>query len=231
MPVLEIGPGLGALTSELINHASKVIAIEIDGRMVELLSKNLAATNLNIIHADFMKYPLSELAHTFGDEQCIVVGNLPYYITSPICQRLMDSSLNVSRMVLMMQSEAADRFMAKPGDKNYVPISVIAQQLYNISIGLKLSPASYFPSPEVNSTVLLFERSSRSFPANFVRIVKAAFAMRRKTIYNNLLSLSDKHTTSKLLEKANISHEIRAEALSPEEFFALAIEYDEIIAK
>lgn len=228
--VLEIGPGLGALTQELVKTASQVFAVEIDENMVKILSEQLSSSsNLNVIHADFIKYPLSLLAAALDDKPCIVAGNLPYYITSAICQKLLSSEISIPRMVLMVQEEAADRFLASPSDKNYVPLSVAAQQRYNISITHKLSPASYYPSPEVNSCVLLFERNANEPIPNFYRIVKAAFAMRRKTLYNNMQTLLKKSEAALIIERASLNPSVRAETLTIEQFSALAKAYNSFI--
>ena len=229
-PVFEIGPGLGALTEELLKHAQKVCAVEIDANMVQLLSANLGNNpKLSLVNCDFLKYPVERIKDEFSCGSFIVAANLPYYITAPICQRLFDSELNISRMVLMMQEEAADRFTAAPGAKNYVPLSVIAQQLFDISVGLKLSPASYYPAPEVNSVVLVFERSNRFTPKDFSKVVKAAFAMRRKTLFNNLQSIADKAAVLHIIESAGLSPSVRAESLSPSDFVSLSKAYDELI--
>lgn len=227
-PVLEIGPGLGSLTEELLKCAQKVCAVEIDANMVRILSANLGGNpKLSIVNCDFLKYPVEKIEAEFSCESFIVAANLPYYITAPICQRLFDSGLNISRMVLMMQEEAADRFTAAPGAKNYVPLSVIAQQLFDISIGLKLSPASYYPAPDVNSVVLVFERSNRFTPKGFSQVVKAAFAMRRKTLLNNLQSIADKASAMQMIESAGLSPSVRAESLSASDFVSLSKAYAE----
>ena len=229
-PVLEIGPGLGALTEELLKHAQKVCAVEIDANMVQLLSANLGNNpKLSLVNCDFLKYPVERIKDGFSSGSFIVAANLPYYITAPICQRLFDSELNISRMVLMMQEEAADRFTAAPGAKNYVPLSVIAQQLFDISRGLRLSPASYYPAPDVNSVVLVFERSNRFTPKSFSKVVKAAFAMRRKTLLNNLQNIADKAAALQIIESAGLSPSVRAESLSPSDFVSLSKAYDELI--
>lgn len=229
-PVLEIGPGLGALTKELVETASEVFAVEIDENMVKILSEQLSScTNLRVIHADFIKYPLSLLASALDGKPCIVAGNLPYYITSSICQKLLGTEINIPRMVLMVQEEAAERFLASPGDKNYVPLSVAAQQKYTVSIAHRLSPSSYYPSPEVNSCVLLFERNANEPIPNFYRIVKAAFAMRRKTLYNNMQTLLNKRASAAVIEYASLNPAVRAETLTIEQFSALTKAYNSFI--
>lgn len=227
LPVLEIGPGLGALTAELLKHASKVCAVEIDANMARLLAANLGNNpGLSLVNCDFLKLPAEKIRDEFSCDSFIVAANLPYYITAPICRKLFDSELNINRMVLMMQTEAAKRFTAAPSDKNYVALSVIAQQLFDISVGLKLSPASYYPAPDVNSVVLVFERSDRFTPKGFVKIAKASFAMRRKTLFNNLLSIADKATALQMIEAAGLSPSVRAENLSLSDFVSLSEAYD-----
>ena len=229
LPVLEIGPGLGSLTSELVRSASHVTAVEIDGRMVELLTKYAECDNLNIMKADFIKLSSAEINHAMHDRAFIAAGNLPYYITAPICQKLLDDELSIIRMVLMMQEEAAERLTAKPSDRNYVPLTVLAQQKYDISLGLKLSPASYYPAPDVNSVVMVFEPGGRTVPRNFSKVVKASFAMRRKTLMNNLQALADKAKAAKILEMAELAPSTRAETLTIDQFVMLTESYNRIM--
>lgn len=224
MPVLEIGPGLGALTNELIQTASKLLAVEIDRRMADALMLQFQTQpNLKIVCRDFLKYSDEEIAAELGISQIVVAANLPYYITSPICSRLLESQLPIRRMVLMMQDEAADRFTAKPKAKNYGPLSILAQYLYDVSVVSKLSPAAYYPAPDVNSTVLLFERNANVMPAKLPKVLRAAFAMRRKTLLNNMLGIMPKEAALSVIEQAELEPGVRAEALEADDFVRLAM--------
>lgn len=225
-PVLEIGPGVGALTGELVRCASRILAVEIDKTMIEILTKEITDEHLTILNSDFLKVKNSDVINLLGTNKFFVVGNLPYYITSDICQKLLSSDFDLPRMVLMMQEEAALRFTAKPGDKNYVPLSILSQQRYGITKQLSLSPSAYFPAPEVNSVVLLFERNDSTLIDNFSKVVKASFAMRRKTLQNNLRSIADKTTIVQMLNGVGLPLDIRAEAVSVEQFVKLTEIYN-----
>lgn len=221
--VLEIGPGFGALTNELAKYAKKVVAVEIDRNLADFLSDLFRdRENIEIICCDFLKLPLPEIESHFFGQPFVVAANLPYYITSPIISRLMEANLPISRMVLMMQDEAKERFTCKIGSKSYGPLTVFSQYLYNIDIVMKLSPNSYYPAPEVCSCVLKFERKAKALPPNFVKVVKASFAMRRKTLYNNMLSILSKDEANVVIESAGLSPSIRAEAVEIAAFVRLA---------
>ena len=223
LPVLEIGPGLGALTVPLAETGLPLAAVELDSELCRVLKERLGE-RVSIINADFLKVAPGEIAALEGfSEGLTAVGNLPYYITSPICMRLLTCGLPIRRMVLMMQKEAAERFLACPRDKNYVPLTVLARLLYGIRPVLGLTPASYYPQPDVSSSVLLFERNGFEPPEGLPGLLKCAFAMRRKTLLNNLLALGrGKEDTARLIKEAGLSPAARAEELEPEAFVRLA---------
>ncbi|MCR5808764.1 MAG: 16S rRNA (adenine(1518)-N(6)/adenine(1519)-N(6))-dimethyltransferase RsmA [Clostridiales bacterium] len=222
LPILEIGPGLGALTFPLAKTGLPLAAVELDAALCGILSGDLPENAL-VVNADFLKADLKKIHESLGLGSITAVGNLPYYITSPICARLVQSGLPISRMVLMMQKEAAERFTALPGDKNYVPLTVMARYLFDISPLLELSPASYFPQPEVSSSVLIFDRKAEDLPEGFAAVVKCAFAMRRKTLLNNLSALGlGKSETARLIEEAGLSPAARAETLTENDFARIA---------
>lgn len=222
LPILEIGPGLGAITRPLAESGLPLIAVELDSVLCGILETGLPE-NAKVINADFLKSDLKKIHEELGGGEIVAVGNLPYYITSPICMRLIQSGLPIKRMVLMMQKEASNRFTAGPGDKNYVPLTVLSSYLFDVSPLFELSPASYFPQPEVSSAVLCFDRKKKALPEGFSSLVKCAFAMRRKTLLNNLSALGlSKAETSALIERAGLSPSSRAETLSVADFARLA---------
>lgn len=219
--VLEIGPGLGALTNELCKRAERVVCIEIDARMCELLQNTLVGCdNLLVINRDVLKVKNGELAELLG-ENFIVCANLPYYITSETAMKLIDSPLRIELMALMMQKEAAEHFTALPKQKCYTPVSVIAQRYFGITEELRLSPSSYYPEPSVHSSVLLFKRKGIPYDPSFSRLVKTAFSMRRKTLRNNLSSLYDKCLVPEIIERADLDPSCRAEELTCDDFMRL----------
>ena len=223
-PVLEIGPGLGALTEALLCRASRVIAVEIDAAMVCVLQARFAnASNFTLLHEDFLGTDLSAIAPLLSPK-CAVAANLPYYITTPICMKLLTSALPIERMALMLQKEAAERFTAQPGSRQYGPLAVLAQRYYDIKPLMALSPAQYYPQPEVDSAVLMLARRPgvTVLPA-LPRVLASAFSMRRKTLMNNLRGAGlSREKAEALLEKCGIPPAARAEALSPEAFARLA---------
>lgn len=216
--VLEIGPGLGVLTDALSRSAERVVCVEIDSKMCELLNETLAGSeNVSVINADILKVKTEQLGELLG-AGFIVAANLPYYITSQTAMKLIDSPLEIAHMVLMMQQEAAEHFLAAPKQKCYTAVSVVAQHYYAISEQLKLPPSCYYPEPSVHSSVLVFKRKSVPYEPGFSRLVKAAFSMRRKTLRNNLSSLFDKSAVPAVIAQAGLTEACRAEELSADDF-------------
>lgn len=213
LPVLEIGPGLGALTFPLAGTGVKLAAVELDKALSEILAERLPE-NASVINRDFLKADLGNIHSLLGGGELTAIGNLPYYITSDIMMRLITSGLPIRRMVIMTQREAADRFTARPGDRNYVPLSVLSQRYFTVTSAFDLSPASYRPQPEVASRVTVFDRNGIGYDEIFPRFLKCAFAMRRKTLANNLAVLGiSRAEAAALIEKAGLSPGVRAEAL------------------
>ena len=227
LPVIEIGPGMGALTEKLLSYADTVAAVEIDRRMAEILRDRFEGEPLEVIHEDFLKTDLAALVEKLGGKVS-VAGNLPYYITTPRCTKLMETG-GIRSMTLMMQKEAADRFFAKPKDRVYGPMTVLAGYYFEVKELISLSREAYYPKPEVDSTVLQFTRKDTAYLPKLGRVVNAAFAMRRKTLQNNLKAAgftADEIQT--VCENSGISPSARGEALSVEEFRRLAAEAEKI---
>lgn len=219
LPVLEIGPGLGALTEPLLCRAPKVCAVEIDRAMADALRALFAGhTNLCLIHQDFLKADLPAIYAELGGPFA-VAANLPYYVTTPICLRLLSSGLPIPRLVLMAQQEAAERFFARPSSRQYGPLSVLAQHYYEPRPLMELSPADYYPQPDVSSAVALFIRRDTALIPGFLDFLQQAFAQRRKTLYNNLKGIQG---AAEALERCHISPSARAESLEPAALAALA---------
>ena len=223
--ILEIGPGLGALTGALVGRVPRVTAVEIDKSMLAALNTEFAAEigrgELTLIHSDILKFDISCMEGEFA-----AAGNLPYYITTPIVLMLLRNAKRIPRMVLMVQKEAARRFFAKPKDKLYGPLAITAQLYYECESLVSLTPASYYPQPDVDSEVVLLTRRADApadmDPAAFCRFTESIFAMRRKTVYNNLKPLLPAaDAVAEALARANIAQAARAEALSIEELAKL----------
>lgn len=228
--VLEIGPGLGALTIPIARRAGSVIAIEKDRRLIPLLEEELEAeniTNVRVIHQDILKTDFKEMA---GDEKLVVMGNLPYNISSQILFSLVKARAVIEKAFLMFQKELATRIIASPGGRDYSRLSAVVQYAADIAFIADIKPASFFPKPDVESTVLKFEflDSPDISPAmeDFLfAVIKAAFSQRRKSLKNSMaggeLGL-DKQVVISALNQASIVPERRAETLSVKEFKALA---------
>lgn len=231
---LEIGPGIGALTEKLAGEAEKVVAVEIDQRLLPILEEVLAPyPQVHVVHGDVLKLDLKALfAAEFGNVSGVsVVANLPYYVTTPILMKLLEEKLPLEHIVVMIQKEVAERMAAAPGGKDYGSLS-IAVQYYSVPELICTVPHSVFiPQPNVESAVIRL--SVRKTPpvtvedeAFFFQVVQASFAQRRKTISNNLKSRffpsEGRERLEQLLEAAGIAPSRRAETLSLEEFATLS---------
>jgi 16S rRNA (adenine1518-N6/adenine1519-N6)-dimethyltransferase len=222
--VLEIGPGLGHLTGLLVQRARRVLAIEVDDRLIpHLLQEFGAVPNIEIVHADALTYPYSALAG-----QWKVVANLPYYISTPIIQRLIVNHEKFISLTLMLQKEVAERIAAPPGGKEYGYLSVLVQYYTMPQIEFMVPPGAFTPRPEVDSAVITL--TVRDRPAIlvrdesfFIRVIKAAFSHRRKTLRNSLKQLDvPQAKMDRTLAFTGIDLGRRAETLSVEEFGKLA---------
>lgn len=233
--VIEVGTGVGVLTAELAKRAKKVVAIELDTRLLPVLEETLSDfDNVEIVNADIMKVNLHELIkEKFEGMKVVVCANLPYYITSPVITMLLENNLPIDAVTVMIQKEAADRFCTPVGSRESGAITVctnyysVPKQLFNVSRG------SFMPAPNVDSTVIRLD--IRKEPAvkvsdekKFFKIVKAAFAQRRKTLVNSVsssLSLSKAQIIS-ALEKSGLDANVRAEKLTMEELASLCENLD-----
>lgn len=224
--VLEVGPGIGTLTQGLAEAGANVVAVELDGRLPAVLAKTLAGyENVRVVHGDILKVNIPELT---GGGKFKVVANLPYYITTPIIMALLEQRLPVTRLVTMVQKEVALRMAAKPGKKDYGALSVAVQYYTEPQIVANVPPKSFIPAPEVDSVVIRCD--VRETPAvetadekMFFRVVKAAFAQRRKTLNNTLKNVgAPAERIKEVLAAAQIDGARRGETLSLEEFARLA---------
>lgn len=233
--IIEIGPGIGALTEQFAQRVRRVEAFELDDRLLPILEETLAPyPNTTIHHQDILKVDLSSIIEErlTNVEKIAVVGNLPYYITTPIIMRLLEACLPVDRFVFMVQKEVGDRMKASPNTKDYGSLS-IAVQYYAAATRVLTVPRTVFvPRPKVDSVVLSLNK--RETPpvivkdeTFFFQVVRASFAQRRKTIRNNLQHnlLTDKEDQKRMEEafqKCQIDPSRRGESLSMEEFAELS---------
>lgn len=232
--VIEIGPGIGALTEQLAIYANKVIAFEIDQRLLPILSTELADyKNIKIFNQDILKTDLvSEIKAQFDPHQDIhVVANLPYYITTPIIMKLLSEKLPITSLTIMLQKEVAERMKADPNSKSYGSLSIAVQYYTKVEIVMNVPKSVFLPQPNVDSSVLKLEIRDNP-PVTvydedmFFSIVRACFVHRRKTIRNNLRSYFknnyNKLTIEHMLQQAEIDGTRRGESLSMSEFAHLA---------
>jgi 16S rRNA (adenine1518-N6/adenine1519-N6)-dimethyltransferase len=222
--VLEIGPGLGHLTRVLAERANKVLALELDERLIPILNKAFdECQHVEIIKADALEYSYESLGGRWK-----VVANLPYYISTPIIQRLLVARKKFIRLTLMLQKEVAERISAKPGGKEYGYISVLVQLYAEPSIEFRVPSEAFTPKPEVDSAVITLairDQTAVSLrdEAFFIRVIKAAFSQRRKTLRNSLKQLDvSRKTMDEVNDKTGIDLGRRAETLTVEEFGRLA---------
>lgn len=229
--VLEIGPGFGVLTRELCAAAKKVVSIEIDDRLLEVLEYTLSDfDNVNIVNEDVLKLDLRELlANEFGNEKVSVAANLPYYITTPIIARLLEERLPIKNIVVMVQKEVAQRLQAKPSTKDYGAFTVMCRYFSEPEIITTVPAGLFVPPPKVDSAVLRLRvldepRVKVKDEKIFFKTVKSAFSQRRKTLLNCLASgfPFPKETLVKILESADIDPSRRGETLTIDEFAALS---------
>ena len=232
--VLEIGPGIGSLTQELAERAKKVVAIEIDKSLIPILKETLQGKdNVEIINADVLKVDLHKILNEqFNGGDVKVIGNLPYYITTPIIMKCLEDKVPIKAIIIMIQKEVADRMKAKPGTKDYGALSVAVQYYCTVENIVNVPPTVFIPQPKVDSSVIklniLPEPRVKVVSENiFFGLVKDSFGKRRKTLLNALssgnLQLS-KDLIREVFTICGIDEKRRGETLSLEEFALLANE-------
>lgn len=231
--VLEIGPGLGVLTWELAARAKKVVAVELDQRLLPVLGETLADfSNVTVLHGDVMKIDLAQLIQQeFSGMEVVICANLPYYITSPILMRLLEARLPVKAITVMVQKEAAVRICAAPGERNAGALSAAVRYYAQPQILFPVSRGSFLPSPEVDSAVIRLDvrpKPAVSPPDEvlFFKVIRAGFSQRRKTLANALSSglAMEKGQIGTALKQAQISPSARAEELTLEDFCRLTLQ-------
>lgn len=228
--VLEIGPGMGTLTEELALNAKKVVAVEIDKSLLPILDETIGKyENVEIVSGDILKIDVNELIkEKLNGGPVKVVANLPYYVTTPIIGKLIESNLNLESIIVMVQKEVAERMAAGPGSKTYGSLSVFVNFYTTPEIVVKVPKTVFMPQPKIDSAVIKLTLK-KELPdvdrVQFFRVVKAAFSKRRKTIFNALSTYGfdlDRELFKEYLIKADIKLEERAENLSVEDFIKIS---------
>lgn len=231
--VLEIGPGAGTLTKIIAKYAKKVVSYEIDDNLKEILTENLKEiNNSKIIFKDALKTDIKEIENNFDGEYSII-ANLPYYITTPLIFKFIENTQRVKSITVMVQKEVADRLVAKSG-KDYGIITIMLDFFGNVRITRNVSRKMFTPMPNVDSAVVNIQIVKNKYDADkdmFSKIVHSSFAMRRKTILNNLssgLNISKDEVVT-ILNNAKIDPSARAEQLSTIDYVKLANAYNDFI--
>lgn len=225
--VLEIGPGIGCLTRCLAKRAKKVVSVEIDDRLIPILSETLEdLDNVRIVHNDILKTDLPQLFA--GEEKLAVCANLPYNITTPILVYLLESGLKFDSITVMVQKEVAQRFCAEKGSKDYGAITLFLNYYTKPKMLFSVAAGNFLPKPRVDSAVLRLSAivpPVNTDPKELFRIIRGAFSMRRKTLQNTLASIGiPKETTAKALEALRLSPSARGEELDLKQYAALVEE-------
>lgn len=231
--VIEIGPGLGALTQYALLNAKKVIAFEIDANMVNILKQTFQNyMNFNIYNIDFLEVDLTQLFQKLNlqeYDQIVLLSNLPYYITSKILNRLIYNNISIEKFIVMMQKEVGLKLL-KPSKKEYNMLSVLLDYQYQTEIVKYVGKNSYLPRPEIDSIVLKISKITPRFAnvdfKSLIFVCDKLFSQRRKTIYNNLKDIfQDKNELEMQLNRVNLSLSHRVEQLSIEDIMHIVIIY------
>lgn len=231
--VLEIGPGIGTMTQHLAEHARQVIAVEIDGSLIPILNETLAPyENVTVMNQDILKTDICALVQKYnGGKPVKVVANLPYYITTPIIMKLLESNVPLDNITVMVQKEVADRMQAGPGNKEYGALSLAVQYYARPYIAANVPPNCFIPRPSVGSAVIRLTRHKNppvqvDDPQFMFQLIRASFNQRRKTLQNGLNNSPDipysKETILAAIESIGLPAAVRGETLTLGQFAALA---------
>jgi len=227
--VLEIGPGAGTLTSILCSRAKKLVAFEIDTNLKDILNENLSNyNNYEIVFGDIMKFSIEEIEEKFGNEEYVIVANLPYYITTPIIFKFLETSTKLLSMTIMVQLEVAERLVAKPNTKDYGAITPAIDYRATAKIIKRVGRHMFTPAPNVDSAIVNIDFEDNKFIIDNTKVlddtIKSVFAMRRKTIENNLKSYFkfSSDSVNSIIKEAQIKPGARGETLDTQQLVTLS---------
>lgn len=231
--VIEIGPGVGTLTKELLKRAKKVTSIELDEKLIPILQEELKDfDNFDIVHKDALKVDFNQL---IGEETSVkVVANLPYYVTTPIIANLLNGNYNIKSITIMIQKEVGERIDAEPSTKDYGAFSLLVQYYCDTKIIRHVPPTSFIPAPKVDSIVIRLDKLKEprvqvKSEKLFFNVIRQSFNMRRKTLWNAMKNIGlDKEKLKTGFENAAIEPTRRGETLSIEEFANLSNEFSKL---
>lgn len=231
--VIEIGPGVGTLTAQLLGRAKKVVAIELDSALIPILENELGDNpKFMLLHNDALKVDFNEI---IGEEKSVkLVANLPYYVTTPIVVKLLKEGYKFKSLTIMIQKEVAERMNACPGTKDYGALSLLVQYYCDTQIVRAVPPESFIPRPKVDSIVIRLDRLEKpkvqlDNEKLFFDVIRSSFNMRRKTLWNGVKSIGlDKENLQLAFDNAGIDPKRRGETLSIQEFAALSNKINEL---
>lgn len=224
--VIEVGPGAGALTVPLARECGQVVAFEIDDSLKDILDSALCEyNNVDVIYGDFLDSNVNEVLKKYNYSKKVMVSNLPYYITTPIILKFIEDNIDVSKLVVMVQKEVADRFNAKCGTREYNSLTVFLNYYFDIKKLVNVPRSVFIPEPNVDSVVIeLKYKENRLFVKNeeiFFRLVRDSFKFKRKTLRNNLKGY-DLEKIEKILKENGLSLQSRAESIGLDVFVKIA---------
>ncbi len=227
--VIEVGPGMGALTNNLVKRAKNVIAYEIDTTLIPILNK-IEADNLELIFEDFLKRDVKKDIEKYSYKKLYLVANLPYYITTPILIKLIEEKIDVDKIVVMVQKEVGDRFKAKEGSKDYSSLSILFNYNFEITKLMDISRNVFIPKPNVDSIVLCMKKKETKEEIKnidvFYKLIRDAFQFKRKNLRNNLKNY-DLNLIEEMLKKYGFDLNSRAEQINYKIFIEIANEISE----
>lgn len=217
---IEVGPGLGALTEQLLKYSKQVDAYEIDKDMYELLNKNLINEKLNVYLEDFLDTNLTK----YENQKINFASNLPYYVTTPILFKLFKSNLDFNKITVMVQKEVADRFNAKVNSEDYNALSLIVQYLFNVKLEMNVSKNCFYPAPQVDSAVISFTPKIKrdfKYEEGLFEFIENCFKKRRKTLNNNFKDFLNAQQIKEIFDKLELKENVRAQELELETFIEM----------
>lgn len=237
--VLEVGPGFGALTKPLASRAQKVISLEIDSTLIPILTVTLEhCDNVQVICGDVMKTDLKKLVETHFPENCSlrIAANLPYYITTDVLMKFLFELPQVKSIAVMIQKEVGDKLLSVPGDDGYGPLAILCQYFCDVRRALDVPAVCFNPPPKVDSSFMVLCKHENPLysvkeEAVFLKLIKSSFAMRRKTLINNMMASFpiNRETAQKIIEENGFSAQVRAEQLSIRDFCVLSDSVFEVL--
>lgn len=231
LAIIEIGPGLGALTEKLLLKCKKLVSIEIDKNMVEILSDTIQDEKFTLIHENILKFDLEELVSELKSQyrDVYLIANLPYYITSDILMSVFKLETMIDQIMVMVQTEFGERLVSKHNTKEYRPLTVVSKTLYKSKMNFNISKNVFYPKPKITSSIVKMNLKEHSITnkEKYIEFVELCFTQKRKTLYNNLKTSLDTDLVLEILKEAKIEENMRPAQLDIADYIRLFEVYDE----